>query len=696
MRYDAETLYGMLPAIYRIRDSERGEQLRALLSVIAEQVAVIEEDLEQLYDDQFIETCAEWVVPYIGDLIGYQALHGVVPAVSSPRAEVAHRIGALRRKGTASMLEQLARDVTGWPARVVEFFQLLATTQHMNHVRLGNKFTPDLREWEPLELVNTAFDSLAHTVDVRSISKGRGRYNIPNVGIFLWRIQSYALTESPAFEVDKEGTLSLRYLFSPLGNDTQLFNRAQSEEEITHIAEQINLPLPISRRMLDKYRKLYYGSDKSIVIWNGNTQIEAGKIVACDLSDTPDGQWAHEAPEGQVAIDPVLGRIAFSDSFAPVDNVRVTYHYGFSADMGGGSYEHRASFLATIDDDNKVPADELRDALGAVGEKPGVEITDSGRCDHEEGLFIEVASDKSFELRAANGHRPTLVPRGTESQPKFRIEGESGSAVILNGLLIVGAPISVEGNLGSLTLRHCTLVPGLSLQRDGNPEHPTEPSLIVESNGTVVEIDRCIIGGLRVKRDTRVKITNSIVDATDKSNVAYAGLDREPGGIIVIENSTIIGKVHTVLMKMASNTIFLSELADQDTWKAPVISDRRQAGCVRYSYLPLESLVPQRHRCRPANSDEARRVIPHFTSLRYGRAAYCQLSRSCAKEILQGADDESEMGAFHDLYQPQRETNLRVRLEEYLGFGLEAGILDASSQPMQEGSHERRFQPTNV
>jgi hypothetical protein len=31
------------------------------------------------------------------------------------------------------------------------------------------------------------------------------------------------------------------------------------------------------------------------------------------------------------------------------------------------------------------------------------------------------------------------------------------------------------------------------------------------------------------------------------------------------------------------------------------------------------------------------------------------------------------MGAFHDLFQPQRETNLKVRLEEYLRFGLEAG-----------------------
>jgi hypothetical protein len=36
------------------------------------------------------------------------------------------------------------------------------------------------------------------------------------------------------------------------------------------------------------------------------------------------------------------------------------------------------------------------------------------------------------------------------------------------------------------------------------------------------------------------------------------------------------------------------------------------------------------------------------------------------------------MGVFHDLYAPQRETNLKVRLEEYLRFSLEAGIFYAS------------------
>jgi len=96
----ADRLYALLPAIYRIRDQAQGEPLRALIGLVAKEFQALEENVEQLYDDQFIETCADWVAPYIGDLIGYQPLHGVTPRIASPRAEVAHTIAYRRRKGT--------------------------------------------------------------------------------------------------------------------------------------------------------------------------------------------------------------------------------------------------------------------------------------------------------------------------------------------------------------------------------------------------------------------------------------------------------------------------------------------------------------------------------------------------------------------------------------------------------------------
>ena len=673
MNFDAERLYNLLPAIYRIRDAEQGEPLRALIEAIAPEVAVLEEDLAQLYDDQFIETCAEWVIPYIGDLVGSRTIRNLgnlTPKIFSTRAEVANTIAYRRRKGTASMLEQLARDVTGWNARVVEFFQLLATTQYMNHLRPQNRSWLDLRNWEPLERLNTAFETIPHTVDVRRIASNRGRYNIPNIGIFLWRLSAYSLTNSPATKVDNR-----RYLFSPLGNNTQLFNKPETEDEITHLAEPINVPMPISRRVLDRYLEVYYGEEKSLFLKVDNTKIEANQIVVCNLSDKTGGEWAHK-PENKIAIDPVLGRIAFPDSQTPTD-VRVIYHYGFSANMGGGEYDRADSIDFKLAPVVKVPQQysTIQEALNAVVDGGVVEIANSDR--YTENLTININAGKRIELRAADGFRPTLVLNSN-----WQITGGENAEFTINGLLISGASLQLpatNNKLKQLRLIHCTLVPGLSLSIDGAPQDRTSPSLIVECDRAEIEINLCILGSLQIVDTATVQINNSIVDATAEDNVAYSALDSNaPGGNLTIKNSTVIGKVHTVVMELASNTIFFSTLTKTDSWKAPVWAERRQIGCVRFCYLDLNSLVPRRYYCQPKTAQDAARVRPQFTSIRYSDPGYCQLSQRCAIEIRQGADDESEMGAFHDLYQPQRETNLRVRLDEYLRFGLEAGIFYAT------------------
>jgi len=247
MTIDAARLYELLPAIYRIRDEEHAGALKALIGVLAEQAAVLEESLAQLYDDQFIETCAPWVVPYIGDLIGYRPLHARVARVGGARAEVAHTLAFRRRKGTAAMLEQLARDVTGWDAHVVEYFQLLATTQYMNHVRRRAVAWADLRDWERLERAGTAFDRLAHTVDIRRIDQRRGKHNISNIGLFLWRLSACALTRSPAVRVGGDAT---RYVFHPAGLSVPLFTKPAVETTISHLSTPEEQPLALKRRIV--------------------------------------------------------------------------------------------------------------------------------------------------------------------------------------------------------------------------------------------------------------------------------------------------------------------------------------------------------------------------------------------------------------------------------------------------------------
>jgi hypothetical protein len=662
MSFDAEKLYNLLPSVYRIRDAEQGEVLRQLVDVIAKQVAAVEEDIDQLYDDQFIETCAEWVIPYIGDLIGYRDLYDISPKLGPSRAEVANTIAYRRRKGTTSMLEQLARDVTGWDAAVVEFFQRLATTQYMNHVRHDRKI-PNMRNVSALANINTPFDKLPHTVDVRRIASGRGFYNIQNVGIFLWRVQSYPLSESPPFRVDAR-----RYLFSPLGNNVALYNRPQPEEMISHLATSGNVPAPLTRRYLAENIAAHYGEGLSLWVRRGNNVADINEVHICDLSDIEGGGWAN-MPSAGLAIDPELGRLAFSEDVdTNLTPLQCSFRYGFSADIGGGEYD-RSTTLST-DTPVQVPDDHaaIQGALDANAGRGVVEVVGSGR--YKETLQIFVRQNRNLILQAGNNSRPTIMLSN-----ELVIGGGDSGEVTLNGLLISGGQLrvpttvnGVENRLQLLRLWHCTLVPGIALNQNGAPQQSDSPSLLVDIPNVLVEIEDCIVGGLQINANSRAIIRNSIVDATDLERTAYSAGGDAPGGVLEIENATVIGKVNAQALTIATNTLFLST----------VHVERVQEGCVRFSYVPFGSRVPRRYRCRPEAKSGGKLVRPQFTSLRYGEPGYCQLRPYCAAEIREGADDESEMGAFHDLYQAQRETNLRIRLREYLRFGLEAGIFYVS------------------
>jgi hypothetical protein len=205
-----DRLYRLLPVIHRQRDEALGGPLRDLLCVIAEQLDIVEEDILRLYEDWFIETCQDWVVPYIGDLVGYEHVHeagepGSAGTAGSklrnriliPRAEVARTIQSRRRRGTLPLLEELARDTAGWPARAVEFYRLLAFAQSLNHLEIARGRTVDLRRMNALDLIDGPFDKLSHTIDVRRIASPRaqGRYNLPNVGLFVWRLREYPVTQ---------------------------------------------------------------------------------------------------------------------------------------------------------------------------------------------------------------------------------------------------------------------------------------------------------------------------------------------------------------------------------------------------------------------------------------------------------------------------------------------------------------------
>jgi hypothetical protein len=359
-------LYELLPMFYRRRDAEQGWPLRAFLQVITEQVDVVKKDIDQLYENWFIETCQDWVVPYIGDLIGYEPVHdagepGDVRTeqgqkrnkILIPRAEVANTIRNRRRKGTLALLELLALDVAGWPARAVEFYTLLSYTQSLNHIRLDRGRTVDLRNTDALTRIGGPFDEVAHTIDVRRPNSYRtvGRYNIPSIGLFVWRLKTCTLTRSPIYYLEKRPPHY--FTFSVLQNDISLFTYSVPDPELTRIAGELNLPVPIRLEAFQgETIKLtngneitiasadYYGADKSLAIWandwagNDPAQpIPRRSIIPANLTD-----WKYEPPLNFVAVDPELGRIAFPPDQLPTKGAWVYYNYGFVAEIGGGEY----------------------------------------------------------------------------------------------------------------------------------------------------------------------------------------------------------------------------------------------------------------------------------------------------------------------------------------------------------------------
>lgn len=704
MTTTSDRLYNLLPVVYRLRDAEQGEPLRALLSIISDELAAVEADITGLYENWFIETGDEWVVPYIGDLLAVRGLNAIKATAFSQRAYVANTLFYRRRKGTAYVLELLAKDVTGWPAQAVEFFQLLQTTQYMNHRRLFNTM-PDLRDVNALDLLDTPFDKLPHTVDVRHIKNRRGKHNIPNIGLFLWRLQNYPLlnvTPRQALAPHAYG-----YHFSAIGNPAPLFNEPA---EPGSPDEQL-VPAPI--RPLDFYFDLkhyqdefatasnppddsrYYGPERSLQIVKDGIPVPPKDVMCKNLSD-----W-DRPPAGKVAVDVERGRITFATGEEPVDDITVSYNYGFSADIGGGPYDRRermAEITPNITEFQVGAGKTYATLSGALSDwnaqqKPPAIIRVYDSATYDANLTISLPKNGMLVIDCENGERPTLVNAGPLKVTSAATSAEETAAFTLNGLLIEGS-LELSGKI-ILTIGDCTLIPGRALDEDGYPEHPDQASIVVSGTDvtdTTLSISRAILGPLQLPAECQaLTVSDSIVDAPlakDADDPARAAIAADAdatlaGPVTTLERVTIFGKVFVKELTLASEMIFVHT----------VKAERRQTGCVRFSYVPQGSQTPRRYLCQPdlaisnrekeldpdplTNAEREEiilRVRPQFTSKRYGQPAYAQLSSACAQEIKQGAEDGSEMGVFSLLQQPQREANLRIALDEYLRFGLEAGI----------------------
>ena len=711
-----DQLVELLPRVYRQRDTEPGAGgvLAALLEILGEQGDVVAADLARAYDDAFIETCADWVVPYLGDLLGVRPLHPLGPGAGRQRALVANTLDYRRRKGTLAALEDVSFQVTGWPISAEECLQRLGVTQHLSHQRPTNVRTPDLRHVGDLELVDGPFSRAAHTAEVRHLPAGR--FNLPNIALHAWRLvpqQVLRATARPMAD-PPDG----RYVVDPVGLAVPLFNAPPPEPSLTSLAREFEVPAALRRRAL--YDELearragsgeeprWFGDTPVVEVWAdtgaGLSVVPLDELTVADLSDPPAPTatvWPRPAAPVTVAVDPVLGRVAFRAGLVPT-SVEMTSTIASPGRVGAGPYE-RDTILPTAHDGSQpwfravgqlaapVPgvvratlAEAISDwqaeppgTVGVIAVLDNRTYAESLTVDIPVGSELTIAALAWRQAEVANAptelHLTDAVPAGR--RPHLRgsltvtgIGGPAGALpgeLALDGLLVEGALTVAAGNLGRLALRHTTLVPSTGSLT------VLSPTAIDDDNGLlVIELTRSITGPITVPdRGPELDLAVSVVDGAGGTAVdaplAPASLDQV----------TVLGAL-TVERLSASDCVLAGDVSVA----------RQQAGCLRFSYVSEGAVAPRRYRCQPdlaltgitdpATAAGVRaRLAPAFSSTSFGDPAYARLDNRSDPALLTGASNGASMGVFAELQEPQRLANLATVLEEHLRLGLEAGVI---------------------
>lgn len=536
--YYADKLWNLLPAVYRVQDTDQfnaNGPLREMVNRIGATAAAMRRAIDRLWEDQSIESCDDWVIPYIASLLDTRLILGL--DARGQRLDVANTIDYRRRKGTLAVLEQIASDITGWDAKAVEFFRRLGRTRHLLDPPIGpaspaGSDTGTLQRAEGLvgSLTRTriggfanlrnvygagksrsAFDEFSHTGDTRAGQGLFGWHAIPHLGIFVWRLLS--LQVGPVTPVPVAGCPGW-YTFDPTGRDIPLFApqrdaNAFGDDWVSPSEGQ--LPGPISQQLLD--------AD----IASGSAGLRLYPLALSVAAGLP--PLLSSITASQLILRPARGRFYYEA--APPGDVVATYCYGFPSMIGAGPYDRRGQQVSV-----PTPAPITTFAgggawpTGATADPGTIVLSDSFTYSGVPNLAIQTG----VTVQAGNSQRPLLQLEGP-----WIIDGNSADACLsLDGLLVSGHDIVLRGIFDAVTLTCCTLDPGsaatdnfagaagvedtspplspFQIAADGAELRPTR--LWIEASISTLTVDRCVLGPARTRNNGNVEtitLSNSIV-----------------------------------------------------------------------------------------------------------------------------------------------------------------------------------------
>jgi hypothetical protein len=725
------SLYDLLPAYVRFRDAYEGEPLRAVMETLQLPFERIRADIDALYAAWFIETCDDWMVPYIGELLGVRGFESPRQLFPTGRSRVGNAIAYRRSKGTPAALERAAHDVTGWPCHLVESRRALSATPSVVEAPGGAPFTAatvDLRRADDLDRLGGPFDALPHTADFKPSPsgdpRGGGGYQLLQLGLAFWRLESYPVTGVTPAEI--AGSC---YAFHPFGLDAPLFNAPQTAGEPVYSSAERNLPIVLRRLPLaEEIAARRAGRLPATGFFAGEPAFQIAlaegadptlrplapeELAICDLADWEPREAGGATPQGEAAVrafvDPRRGRFVIPGGAER--RVRVSYSYGAAMDLGGGPYSRRgrpadlpaAGWRAVVGEGCERRFDprsrrhffpSLRAALEAWNQGRPLPIPPSGRAEilPPSGV-IEICDSASYpgdlavDLRgrrlaivAADGCRPcvlgSLTVRGRPLPAGGIAAIADAEALIpvaaqpaelrLDGLWMQGG-IDLAGG-GLLVLEHCTIAPphpgrgeACAVRIAGGAERTGDGTRRAPER-FAIRARRCILGALELGTQRgRLSLADCIVDGAGGAAVAAFQT------VADLARCTVLGGVEAGQLA-AVDVLFAAAV------RVAVTSE----GEVRYCYLPAGSRVPAQERCQGEGALGATRieapVTPAFTATAFGDPAYLQLGPTASPELLRGAEDGNEIGAYNRLRQSDRLANLpRVR-DEFMPWGMDLRV----------------------
>jgi hypothetical protein len=357
------------------------------------------------------------------------------------------------------------------------------------------------------------------------------------------------------------------------------------------------------------------------------------------------------------------------------------YFYGFSGELGAGTYERDPLLDPDAATGQKVSGGGvLTLPLPAGADRLTIEDNQTYRMVLDRPTPIgalTLQSDANLRpyllLESASGDAANLAPDPAVAIRTFQLDGlwigsldGTVGDFVVEGISGTGAG---DFDWDSIVIQSTTLDPG-GTRADGLPIAPLR--LFVTGRIKTLTIRQSIVAPISVNLDPTsldtggfietLIVEDSIIDAGQTAadaNGRHAAVFN-PAGTVQIARSTVFGDVHADLLQVTDSII-----------AGTVVVANTQGSCVRFSAVSLND-PPVDPGAPPQRLPRLYRVPPldkvlsfFFTSMRFGDAGYAQLSQAAPTAVSAGAESGSEMGAFSTELRPIHLAGIIAKVDQF-------------------------------